>query len=175
VKSSKPVAPFSPEKAREERQVEASRLLDESMTAASAHGPTVAASLGVPESTMQRWRRTRGQTLDIQLADVMGLPPEVLRLVLERVADSIGLAIVDRPDSLATEDHVGLAAVAMHESADVVAAHAQAIRDRHITRSEGANLERECDEALRPILAIREIARLAQREGVVGIGGGKPS
>ena len=58
---------------------------------------------------------------------------------------------------------------AQRESGDVIATHLAALRDGHMSRTEGAQLEREADEAIAALLTVRERARQAQRAGVVGM------
>lgn len=81
--------------------------------------------------------------------------------------DRAGLAVVALPEASSESDDLRSVAETQREAADVVAQGLEALADGHVTRSEGARLERECDEALAALLAIRELARRAQVEGVI--------
>lgn len=90
---------------------------------------------------------------------------------VQRACRSVGTLHLDRgaalPSAGASGDDLRSLATAQREAADVVAQGLEALADGHVTRSEGARLERECDEALAALLAIRELARRAQVEGVI--------
>ena len=88
-------------------------------------------------------------------------------LVVEALADRAGLAVVALPSAGASGDDLRSLATAQREASEAITAALLAVADGHITRSEGAKLESECDEAIARLLAVRERARLAQREGVI--------
>lgn len=80
-----------------------------------------------------------------------------------------GDAVVELPATSTESDDLRAIADTQREASEAITAGLLAIADGHITRSEGAKLERECDEAIARLLAVRERARLAQREGVIAI------
>lgn len=52
---------------------------------------------------------------------------------------------------------------------EAVSVALEATSDGHLTRAEGAEIEALCDKAIGLLLTIREVAKMAQREGVVGL------
>jgi hypothetical protein len=164
-----PASPFSsdPRTAREQRIAETAAALRHALDTERASFAVVAAWLGLSESELKRCSSpTSGRHLS--LADAAGLPPAVLRRVLVWLAEPLGLAVVEVPESSGPVD-LGTLAAATRETSDVVASALDHHARGHMTRAEGAVLARECDEAISVLLSIREQAMQAQREGVVGL------
>lgn len=156
-----------PEQARIERRREASRVFDDAMDEAGAGNPAVALMLDRDRRTLQAWRDPSDDKVP-SLEAVIGLPSLVRMRITAYLAELDGRALVELPEAADVVCDLRAAAALQRESADVIARHLEAVADGHITRREGAELERECDELLAVVLAIRERARQARREGVVG-------
>lgn len=62
---------------------------------------------------------------------------------------------------------------AVRQVSDAVSTTLEHATDGHLSRSEGAEIEQRCDRAIGVLLTIRELARSAQREGVIGLRRGK--
>lgn len=77
--------------------------------------------------------------------------------------------ISELPGAVEAADDWRLVAAAQRESGQAITAMLEAIADGRVTATEGATLDRECTEAVAALLGIRERARGAMRERVVGI------
>jgi len=127
-----------------------------------------ALALGVPRQRLDEWRDpdVEGQ---LRAADIAALPPDVARDVLRSIADALGLAVVELPQASRSTCARAAARLA-REAGEVIAEAYEAAADGDVTPSEGARLERECDEAIPALLEVREAAREAQRVPVRRIG-----
>lgn len=157
----------SPKAERAEAQAETSVVLDRALT---AHGTNVAAlalTLGVSATRIGEWRAPE-QDRHLSVADASRLPPLVRLVIAEHVAGP-GYVVAELPAADAhVSDDLALAARTQRETAEAVAKHLTAIADGRYDRAEGVELEREVNEAIAALLTVRETARRAIREGVVG-------
>ena len=155
---------------------EAARIVGEALDAEGSSRAIVAAHLGVSERELGRCTSTSSGR-HMPLGHVLGLPPAVVVRIAGRMVEPLGKAIVDLPKTSATSDELRALATAQRETAEAIAHGLDAMADGHMTRAEGARVEQECDEAIAALLVIRDRARLAQREGVIGLravsGGGR--
>ncbi len=161
---------------RVHRHLQAAAIFDRALDVATTKRPdqqttsrpVVAAQLEITPTDLARiCDPTTGRA--VPLEHVLGLPPDGYRSVLDQLADVAGLAVVDMPKPTTASDDYRAIAAAQRESADVVARGLEALADGHMCGREGAELAAECDEAIATLLVIRERARLAQREGVIGL------
>ena len=106
----------------------------------------------------------------IHAADLLHAP-EPVRLDFAQALIGEGRAVVDLPVGLSARDDLALVIRAQKETTEAINAHLAALADGRMDAAEGASLEAECDEGIAALLAIRERARLAQRERVIGLTG----
>lgn len=95
--------------------------------------------------------------------------PQAMRSAIAEDLAGPGYALVELPEATKTSDDLHALATAQRESGEAIAHGLDAMADGHLTRAEGVRVEAECDEAIAALLTIRERARLAQREGVIGL------
>jgi hypothetical protein len=165
VKSLSPDHAFS---ARVGRHIEAASIFDNAIGASTTARLVVAAQCEISPADLARiCDPTTGRA--VPLEHVLGLPDDAYRVVVDKLAQRAGLALVDMPKAGEMGDDFRAIAAAQRESADVVARGLDALADGRMCAREGAELAAECDEAIAALLAIRERARLAQREGVIGL------
>lgn len=154
--------------ARVHRHLEAASIFDRAIEASATSRPVIAAELEISATDLGRiCDPTKGRA--VPLEHVLGLPDDARRALLTTLADREGLALVEMPKALVATDDLRLLCEAQREASDVVTRGIEACADGHMTRTEGAEIERECDEAIAALLAVRERARLAKREGVIAI------
>lgn len=159
-----------PHDAREQRIAEIGTVVRAAMAEERASYDVVAAHLGLSASELKRCcSPSSGRNLS--LADAAGLPPAVLRRVLDHLADTLGCVVVDLPEAMPTRSDLYLLADAQRKSAEAVAAGLDSIADGYVTRGEGKVLGAACTDAIRHLVGVREIARMAVREGVAGVRG----
>lgn len=163
---SRPATAQAPRAAREQRRHDVARLLARGLLDACV--TTLAAGLGCSRQLVQHWIDPE-RDASISVADAAALPAPIRAPLAEYVAGP-GYMMAELPAA----DTDGRASLALHvralrETSEAVTAHAAALADGRIDRSEGRDLERKCDEALRELLSVREAARRAQREGVIGV------
>lgn len=167
--SSSRVFSACPETAREQRIEEAAKVVRSAIDAEGTNHAITAAWIGLSITQFKcSLSPTSGRLLS--LADTAGLPPAVLRRVVSWLADSLGCAVVDLPESSDEPVSVRMLAEMSRETGAVVADALEAVADGHVTRSEGCQIEGKIDHAVSQLLALRNLARQAQREGVVGVG-----
>ena len=154
--------------ARVDRHLEAASIFDAAIDESTTSRPVVAAQLEISPQDLRRvCDPTTGRA--VPLEHVLGLPDDAYRAVVEALADRAGLGVVALPEASSESDDLRSVAETQREASEAITAALLAVADGHITRSEGAKLESECDEAIARLLAVRERARLAQREGVIAI------
>lgn len=152
-----------PKAAREQRKAEVSHIARDVIECPT----TTALNTGVSRTLVRQWADAESDT-QIGVADAAGLGP-LQRMPLAEYVAGPGYMMAELPACEETaragiELHVRV----LRETTEVVTAHAIAISDGRVDRREGAVLEREIDDAIRALLTLRECARQAQREGVVG-------
>jgi hypothetical protein len=155
---------------REERRAASAESLRRALDASGVAVREAGALIGVDEKLVRRWLDPHeGQSVSV--ADLAALPIEV-RIAVVR-ADLLPGHVIVRETSPSDAGAASIAAhvAAQRETSEALTAHLEAIADGHITRAEGASLERELDEAIARLVALREHARQAQREGVIGVDG----
>lgn len=154
--------------ARQKRRVEACAIVARAIEAAQDSRPVVAARMDIAPTELGRLvDPTSGRMFPLEHA--LALDVGAYRVLLEQLASRTGLAVVELPSAASTTDDLRALAVAQRETAEAIAHGLDAMADGHMTRTEGARVEKECDEAIAALLVIRERARLAQREGVIGL------
>jgi hypothetical protein len=158
------------ERARDKaaREREASQLLRRAMDACGLSCDSLAFWLLTTKSRVERAQSTTYPDT-LPLRDVLGLPPIALRVVVDALATQLGLTVVELPTLSEMREFLSLATSAHRESAEAVAETLDAVADGHVTRAEGARIEERCDRAIAFFMRIREEARRAQREGVIGL------
>jgi hypothetical protein len=156
---------------RVERRIEAASIFATALDATTTSRPVVAAQFEVSRQDIDKiCDPTTGRA--VPLDHVLGLKdvdPASYRKALDLMAARDGLVVTDLPSAGEMGDDFRAIAAAQRESADVVARGLDALADGRMCAREGAELAAECDEAIAALLAIRERARLAQREGVIGL------
>lgn len=161
-------AHLSPAARRLERRRQIAEALGRAMSSSHAVQTVVAAGVGVSETRFRRWLDPH-EDASIPLADVLALPAGVRRALAELLAESLGATLAEVPTAADPTSALRRHARATREAGELLAAHAEAIEDGHITAAEGAELERQAEDVIREASAIREVGRLAQRERVVPI------
>lgn len=160
--------PLSPAVAREERRAATARALAAAIQGAGLTHTEVAAAVGVPRQRVDEWCAVDSDK-HIQLADGCGTP-EPVRLALAAHLAGPGYVVTALPPvAAARAADLRLAADAQREASEAVAEYLEVCADGRIGASEGRALERACDEAIAALCAVRERARLAQRERVIGV------
>lgn len=117
-------------------------------------------------------RQTFEKTLEpgkVMRATWLFLLPIAARIELVREVLGETHDVVELPARTRAPSDLALVADAQRETGEAVACALRALGAGHLGRAEGAALERECDEAIAVLLTVRELARTAQREGVVGL------
>lgn len=106
----------------------------------------------------------------LHAADLLFAPGPVL-VAFCKLALGAGRGVVDMPAGLDAKDDLALVIATSRETTGAVNEMLSCIADGHMTAAEGAKLEREADEAIAALLSVRERARMAQRERVLGTTG----
>lgn len=121
---------------------------------------------------MGKERQTLSKSLDakwVNLGFVRMLPDKVRKDVARDLLPE-GCDVVELPAKATRGDcDYRFFARSFRTVTEAVSVSLEATSDGHVTRSEGAEIEALCDKAIGILLTIREVAKLAQREGVVGI------
>jgi hypothetical protein len=169
--SRRPAPPLTADRAqaRRDRRTEVARELRVAIDENDAPVADLAFGLDLGETHLRRCADTRAiAQATIDLADAGGLPP-ALRVRLARWLAGPGHQVVEEPPLERCEiDDLELAIDAQRETSEAMTKHLEAVRRGHATRAQGAELEREADEAICALLRIREWARAAKSEGVAG-------
>lgn len=129
----------------------------------------VAATIGLSRQRIDQMIALDDEA-QLSVADAMAMPQPIRHaLATDLIGD--GHMIAALPAAASDSSDLDLVMRAQKESADVIAAHLAALRDGRMCRAEGVELEREVDEAIAALLSVRERARQAQREVVIGVTG----
>lgn len=155
----------APRALREQRKSDVSRILGRWLLSTCA--TAVAAANGVSRQLLGQWADPERDAA-ISVADAAGLPADGRMALAEYVAGE-GFMVAPLPAAESCRAGIELHVRVLTETTQAVTAHAVAIADGRVDRREGAELECEIDEAIRALLTLRECARQAQREGVVGV------
>jgi hypothetical protein len=155
-----------PEGERERRHARACEAVTTSLSGASI--AIVAAELGISETDLRRMTKpSEGRFFAV--ADIPALPVVCATRLASWALEGHGLAVVELPTTSGPAADYATIAKAQRETSEVVSCGLDALAVGHIGRIKAAELERECDEAIAALLAVREIARAAKREGVMAI------
>ena len=156
----------APRAERESRRADVKRILGRFLVGACQS--VIAAGLGVSRQYLGRLADVEVDS-HLSVADAAGLP-DAARMELAQFIAGPGHMVAEAPVA-DTNARAGMSLHmrALRETMEAVTSHGDAIADGNITRAEGATIERECDEAIRVFLAVREVARRAQRDGVIGV------
>jgi hypothetical protein len=161
---------LTPGQVREGLRARAKRaLVAASSNCDAAWRSTVAATIGVTRQRIDQWLALDDDA-QVSVADAMSLP-QPMRMAAAQLIAGDGYMLAALPDIGDSSSDLDLVMRAQKESGDVIATHLAALRDGRMCRAEGAQLEREADEAIAALLTVRERARQAQREVVLGVTG----
>lgn len=154
----------APKVARVERQLATKRVIDRALVGENI--TQIALNVGVSDNTIDGWRREE-KSLHISVADAAAMPLAI-RLELCRFIMGEGYDVTEIPVLGDIRAELALAIEHQRDASTVTTEHLDAIKDGKIDRAEGARVETACDRLIRSTLAVREVARQARREGVIG-------
>jgi hypothetical protein len=157
----------SPERTRAERKIDASEAWAEAIEAGYPSNIAAAIELGISESLCKRYGKADEAQMP-PLADALGLRLKS-RISLAQSLIGARHAVVELPEPSTLRSSMRLAAAAHREHGETIAAYLEGTDDGRLDAAEGERIERECDEEIAVLLAIRAQARLAQRERVIGV------
>jgi hypothetical protein len=154
--------------ARAQRRADTSAFLARVFLAHELGATDVERCTGVPRQHVAAWL-DRDDARAMPLADATALPERTRLVVAEHIAGP-GHVVVRLPSATAHPgDDLRLAARAQREASDAVAVLLDALADGHITAQEGAELRTRAEALLATVATVLELAREAEREGVVSI------
>lgn len=151
---------------REERRATLGASLREALDAHGLSQREAAALIGVDESLLRRWADAH-DPLSISVADLAALPPDVRVAIVQRELLP-GHVVVRSPDPATLECDLRQAATLVRSASDAAAKAIDAWADGHMTRAEALEVCAAVDVAMAHLVAMRERALLAMREGVIG-------
>jgi hypothetical protein len=159
---------LTPGQVREGLRARAKRALAAaSSNCDAAWRSTVAATIGVTRQRIDQWLALDDDA-QVSVADACSLP-QPMRLAAAQLIAGDAYQLAELPAADVDASDLELVMRAQRESGDVIATHLAALRDGRMCRAEGAQLERECDEAISALLTVRARAQQAQREVVIGM------
>jgi len=150
---------------REEKKAAISEALDLALRSNRLTQAAIAETLGVSETMVAEWCKPE-KPRAITVADAARLP-EPARMAMAIEVAGPGHAVGKLPAAASSGDDLRAIANVQRECADVVARHLDAMADGRLSRAEGAELEREVDQAIAALLAVKLRAQQAQRELVI--------
>lgn len=161
-------APRTPREAYAAELVTVARALRRAMDSHGCGSTMTAALVGMSERIPREWADPDADR-HLPAAAVRVLPLE-MRLDMIRALLPEGYDVVAMPSG-GSAPHASLAhaIAAQREATEACTKAMEAAADGVITREEGAALLRECDEVIPLLMAIREAARGAVREGAVRV------
>ncbi len=154
--------------ARQKRHLEACLIANRAVEASDDSRPVVAAKMEVTVTELSRVTDPMSGRM-FPLEHALALDERAYRRFVGDLAARAGLAVVDLPKPSAVSDELRALATAQRETSQAIAHGLEAWADGHMCCAEGVRVEQECDEAIAALLVIRERARVAKREGVVGL------
>lgn len=170
--SAKDTATERPSRRLERARTDAARIAREATSEDVTGGETLAelaADLGVAQSRLSAYRDPEHSAC-IKLHELL-LLPDASRVHVAAALLPPSHLVVDAPRGESAVDDMR-AAMQLHErSARALSELLEGIADGHLTRAEGARIEGSVDALMQVLGGIRERARLAQREGVIGATG----
>lgn len=104
----------------------------------------------------------------LRMEEWLDFPPDARDEMMRVLGEVAGRAWVDAPPPAPAADDLRAAAVAVRAAERVLEERLDSVGS-YLDRQGGAALEAACDELVRRVMAVREFARLAKREGVVGV------
>lgn len=148
---------------------EVARVVRDGRDACEATHEQVAASIACSSARLSQYVDPAADaTIDCARA---ALAPEPLRVAIAQHIAGERFVVVEVGGGPTVAASLSSHIDAARETAEALQAHLVAISDGRIDRAEGAHLERELDEAISRLVSLRQIARTAQREGVIGVEG----
>lgn len=161
-------APRTARVRREERRAAVSVSLARALDAEGLSVREAAALMGCDESLVRRYADPH-ESAGISAADLAALPLSVRRaLVAEHLAPGHDLVALPAASGDLGCD-LAHATEAHRESSEAVSVALAALSDGHVTAAEGAQLVRECDEAIATLLRLRALGQTAVRERVIAV------
>jgi transcriptional regulator with XRE-family HTH domain len=152
---------------REERRASLGASLQQALDACGMSQAEAAALIGVDASTLGRWA-DRHDSLSISVADLAALPVSVrVALVLSELLP--GHVVVREPEGVDAGCDLRQSAAALRASSEASACALDAWADGRMTRGEAAPVVDACDRAIALLVAVRQRAELASREGVIAM------
>lgn len=152
--------------ARTEAKTRAARWFAKALATTGSTQTAVAAECSVARSKAHRWSDPDAGEVPT-IADLQLMPREVAVELLQELADELGLALVQLPESGPRSGDLEAGAAALESSASVCVSWARASADGVIDAQEGAEVEAKASTAIAGLLVIRELARAAMRGRVV--------
>lgn len=156
-----------PKDRRGHRKIEAKAAWRDAVRATGKSDAAIAAELGVCETTVRNFGDAQKDAWT-PLADVKGLPLEGRIAIARWLLGDDGYDVVKLPEPADIDCGLRLAAEAHREHAEALGCLLRGVGG-YIDASTGADLERESDEAIAPLLTMREIGRRAQRERFLAV------
>ena len=145
-------------------RAESSRVLRAALAKCEASRAQVAAQLACSDSRLSQFVDEQADpTLDIARAALLPLPA---RMAIAEWIMGDGYRVVAVPDASDATD-LEATALIIRQSSELAATHLAACADHKVTRAEGHLLEKAAEPLARLCLGVLELARSAQREGVV--------
>jgi hypothetical protein len=168
-----PARPLSPAAAREQRRADVARIIGHGLLDANVTHVGAAEAIGMASAHLTECAKPGGAK-HLHVADAPALPlPVALDIARYIAGDAYAVIALPTGETTDVASDLLLAAAAQRESSDAISALLMGVADGHLDSREGAKLEREADEAIRALLAVREVARRAQRERVIGTTGAR--
>lgn len=154
--------------ARSEAKTRAARWFARALATTGSTQTAVAAACSVARSKAHRWSDPDAGEVPT-IADLQLMPREVAVELLQELADELGLALVQLPESGPRRGDLEAGATALESSAAACVSWARASADGVIDAQEGAEVEEKASTAIAGLLVIRELARAAITGRVVSL------
>lgn len=154
--------------ARTEAKTRAARFFARALAVTGSTQTAVAAACSVARSKAHRWSDPDAGEVPT-IADLQLMPRDVAVELLQDLADELGLALVQLPESGPRRGDLEAGATALESSAAACVSWARASADGVIDAQEGAAVEEKASTAIAGLLVIRELARAAIRGRVVSL------
>lgn len=154
--------------ARTEAKTRAARWFARALALTGSTQTAVAAACSVARSKAHRWSDPDAGEVPT-IADLQLMPREVAVELLQELADELGLALVQLPESGPRRGDLEAGATALESSAAACVSWARASADGVIDAQEGAEVEEKASTAIAGLLVIRELARSAITGRVVSL------
>lgn len=160
--------PRTPREAYVAELASTSRALRRAMDAHGCGSTMTAALVGTSERIPREWADPDADR-HMPAAAIRVLPLEMrlemVRALLPEGYDVVATAVAGAAPHASLADAIA----AQRAATDACTAAMEAAADGVITRAEGARVARECDDTIHKLVALREAARIAVREGAVQV------